>query len=391
MKKLLYFCLLFVWMIPSIVFSKDLELSSKEYLLYDLDKNMVLYEKDSDKIVSIASLTKIMTTIVAIENIDDFNETVYITYDMLKDVPWDSSVAGLSIGDEVTYLDLLYASILPSGADATNSLAISLTGSIDNFVDMMNDKAQELNLFDTHFSNTTGYDIDNHYSTANDILKLLVYSLSNQTFKKIYTTNKYTLSNGLEIESTLSKYNNKINFNTKNIVGSKTGFTENAGLCMTSLINIENNNFIFISLDAEYEDGIAHNLIDTINVISYVSKIYEEKNILFSIPIKYSILDYYDIYIDDSLFISKYNKSDISYEYYGLVNLNYKNKKNDKIGHIKYYYKDKLLYEEDLYLNKDIKFSLSQYMNSNGHNLIVCILLLIFSILFLIKILKVNT
>ena len=153
---------------------------------------MVLYEKDSDKIVSIASLTKIMTTIVAIENIDDFNETVYITYDMLKDVPWDSSVAGLSIGDEVTYLDLLYASILPSGADATNSLAISLTGSIDNFVDMMNDKAQELNLFDTHFSNTTGYDIDNHYSTANDILKLLVYSLSNQTFKKIYTTNKYT-------------------------------------------------------------------------------------------------------------------------------------------------------------------------------------------------------
>ena len=292
MKKLLYFCLLFVWMIPSIVFSKDLELSSKEYLLYDLDKNMVLYEKDSDKIVSIASLTKIMTTIVAIENIDDFNETVYITYDMLKDVPWDSSVAGLSIGDEVTYLDLLYASILPSGADATNSLAISLTGSIDNFVDMMNDKAQELNLFDTHFSNTTGYDIDNHYSTANDILKLLVYSLSNQTFKKIYTTNKYTLSNGLEIESTLSKYNNKINFNTKNIVGSKTGFTENAGLCMTSLINIENNNFIFISLDAEYEDGIAHNLIDTINVISYVSKIYEEKNILFSIPIKYSTLDY---------------------------------------------------------------------------------------------------
>ena len=313
MKKLLYFCLLFVWMIPSIVFSKDLELSSKEYLLYDLDKNMVLYEKDSDKIVSIASLTKIMTTIVAIENIDDFNETVYITYDMLKDVPWDSSVAGLSIGDEVTYLDLLYASILPSGADATNSLAISLTGSIDNFVDMMNDKAQELNLFDTHFSNTTGYDIDNHYSTANDILKLLVYSLSNQTFKKIYTTNKYTLSNGLEIESTLNKYNNKINFNTKNIVGSKTGFTENAGLCMTSLINIENNNFIFISLDAEYEDGIAHNLIDTINVISYVSKIYEEKNILFSIPIKYSILDYYDIYIDDSLFISKYNNSDISY------------------------------------------------------------------------------
>ena len=210
MKKLLYFCLLFVWMIPSIVFSKDLELSSKEYLLYDLDKNMVLYEKDSDKIVSIASLTKIMTTIVAIENIDDFNETVYITYDMLKDVPWDSSVAGLSIGDEVTYLDLLYASILPSGADATNSLAISLTGSIDNFVDMMNDKAQELNLFDTHFSNTTGYDIDNHYSTANDILKLLVYSLS----KSIFVT--------LSISSSIS---DKFLFSSINIQISKIFFS----------------------------------------------------------------------------------------------------------------------------------------------------------------------
>ena len=240
MKKLLYFCLLFVWMIPSIVFSKDLELSSKEYLLYDLDKNMVLYEKDSDKIVSIASLTKIMTTIVAIENIDDFNETVYITYDMLKDVPWDSSVAGLSIGDEVTYLDLLYASILPSGADATNSLAISLTGSIDNFVDMMNEKLKELGLSDTaHFTNCVGLYDENHYCTVYDIAMILEAAIDHPQCREVLSTKKYTTSStpehpeGIRISNWFLRRIEDKDTGGEVICG-KTGFVAQSGSCAVS-------------------------------------------------------------------------------------------------------------------------------------------------------------
>ena len=93
-------------------------------------------------------------------------------------------------------MDLLYASMLPSGADATNSIAILSSGSIESFVEKMNLLVNKLGLTNTHFVNVTGLDINNHYSSADDIRKLLAYSLKNDTFKKIYTTSEYKLSNG---------------------------------------------------------------------------------------------------------------------------------------------------------------------------------------------------
>ena len=189
MKKFLLFLLMF----PLNVLALTLpDINSKYALIYDKTDNKILFEKNSNEKTYIASLTKIATTITAIENIDNLNEEVVITNDILNTVSPIASIAGLKVGDKLTYKDLLYASMLPSGADATNSLAILSSGSIDNFVNKMNELANKINLNDTHFVNVTGLDIDNHYSTANDLGKLLSYALDNEIFREVFTTKDYT-------------------------------------------------------------------------------------------------------------------------------------------------------------------------------------------------------
>ena len=124
-----------------------LEINSEHAILYNMNEDMVLYEKDADTRTYIASLTKIMTTIVAIENIDDINEYVTIPYEGLEGlIEANASVAGFRLGQKVTYKDLLYGILLPSGADATKTVAYYIAGSEEKFVDLMNEKAEELGI-----------------------------------------------------------------------------------------------------------------------------------------------------------------------------------------------------------------------------------------------------
>ena len=180
MKRIKFILLFIIFFLPFNVLAITLpKLNSNNIIVYDDANKEILYEKNASEVVNIASLTKIMTTIVAIENINDLNETVEITNSMLQEVPWDASIAGLKEGDVVTYRDLLYATMLPSGADAATALAHSISGNTNSFVHLMNQKAKVLDLNDTHFVNVTGLDADGHYSSANDVLKYLLYALQN--------------------------------------------------------------------------------------------------------------------------------------------------------------------------------------------------------------------
>ena len=132
--------LLIILLIPVNCLALEIpNINSKYAIVYDLTSKEIIYEKDSDVKTSIASLTKILTVATALDKIDDLDRQVLITNDMLKDIYWNASVAGLKVGDIVTYQDLIYATILPSGADAAQVLAISLGGSVDNFIKEMND------------------------------------------------------------------------------------------------------------------------------------------------------------------------------------------------------------------------------------------------------------
>ena len=273
MKKII---LLFVCFFPIGVNALDMpEINSQAAIVYDMDADTVILDKNSDEVRSIASLTKIMTVLTAIENIDDFNASVTITSEMLAGIYWNASVAGLKSGDTVTYMDLLYAAILPSGADATQVLAYAVSGSVDAFVAKMNELALRIGVTNTHYVNTTGLDQDGAYSNAHDQLLILSYALENPIFRTVYTTKNYTLTNGLQVEASINKYNRALNLDTSKIIGSKTGNTDDAGLCMSALFYHENHEMIVITLGALVVEDIPYNLIDTLTLIDTVNVNYE--------------------------------------------------------------------------------------------------------------------
>ena len=366
-------------------------INSKVVEIYDMTDNKVIYEVDSNKVSSIASLTKIATTITAIEEIDNLDEKVTITNEILKTVRWDASKAGLKAGDILTYRDLLYASILPSGADATNSIAILSSGSIENFVKKMNDLIKKIGLTNTNFVNVTGLDENNHYSTASDIRKLLTYSLKNPTFKEIYTAKEYTLSNGLKVESTIKRYSNSY-LNTNNILGSKTGYTGEAGYCFSSLSNINSHEFIIVVLNADKINNNYYNVIDTVNLIDFLNNNFKEellvkkKTLIKELPVELSNIDKYQIKATKDIkkyLPSDYNINNLNIEYKGLEKLNYKNKINEEIGVIIYYYDNELFDTEKVIINKTIKIDYIKVLKKYYY--VIIILLFIPIIILLTK------
>lgn len=364
-------------------------LYSKKVLLYDMEAEEVLYEAGSNDVSNIASLTKIMTTITAIENIDDLDKKVVIDESVLREIPYDASVAGLKKGDEVTYRDLLYASILPSGADATTALAHNLAGSTKGFVEKMNDLARKLDLKNTHFSNVTGYDVLNHYSTANEVLQVLLYALKNPLFKEIYETREYTLTNGLEVKSTLSFYNKMLQADLSSILGSKTGYTSKSGMCMSAIISTGGREIILITLGAPYSYTYPYNLKDTLNIIDYLDDnykevaLYEEGKDLFTIPVVGSKEQSYSVKtVSDVIEYTEinYNRDEIWFYYNGLKELSYKNAVGEKIGELSFYHGDKLLMNEDVFLTEKLHFSLVKFISAKKVETVV-VLIVVFVIL----------
>ena len=154
--------------------------SEKAYV-YDFETGQVLLDKGSTDRIYPASMTKIMTALVALNSGYDLSTPVTITSAMVEGLAEaNASIVGYYIGDTPTMMDLLYGTILPSGADAVNALAYTIAGSIDSYVNMMNQEAQKLGMNDTHFVTPTGLHDDNHYSTCRDIAILqLPLSISN--------------------------------------------------------------------------------------------------------------------------------------------------------------------------------------------------------------------
>lgn len=215
------------------------EILSQYGVLVDLQSNTIVAQRNADDRMYPASLTKIMTLIVAVENIDDFDATFTMTSDIIDPlVQQSASVAGFASGEECLVKDLLYGLILPSGADASTALAIYIAGNEESFVEMMNQKAEDLGLENTHFTNTSGLHNDNHYSTALDFAVILKYAMDNETCREVLSQFQYTTAvteqhpEGIALTSDLfaRMYGDEADGFT--ILGGKTGFTDQAGHCL---------------------------------------------------------------------------------------------------------------------------------------------------------------
>ena len=270
----------------------DLNISSDKYILYNLNDNKVLLEKKSDEITQIASLTKIMTVLVAIEEIENYEREITITKEMLEGITRDISTVGFKIGEKVTINDLLYAAILGSGADAVNALALTVCKNFEEFVDLMNKKVTEIGLENTHFQNVIGLTNENNYSTAKDVSLMLLYALNNEKFKTVFETKEYTTTTNRKIKNTIEYYNSKLNKNIDYISGSKTGYTRKAGYCLASTATINNVNYLLITLNS-YSNRTSH-VNDTVTIYDYFSENYdyfpivEENTIITKLKTKYA-------------------------------------------------------------------------------------------------------
>lgn len=395
MKKIL---LLIILLIPFGVFGLELPSTYSDIvMIYDLTDDQILLEKNSDKKSNIASLTKIMTTITAIELNNDLSKKVTITENMLYGIPSDASIAHLNIGATYTLEDLLYASILPSGADATQSIAVSTSGSVENFVKEMNTLAKRIGVTNSNFVNVTGLDIDNHYSNAKDITTILKYALANPTFKKIYCTKEYLLSNNQKVESTIKMYSQKMDIDVSKIKGSKTGYTSKAGICISALVDIYDHEVLIITLQAPYVYGNFYNVRDAVKLIDFLENNYKYESIIKkdeivkTIPVSLSKIESYDIKTTSNIlkFLpNDYDKEAIKIEYEGLDSLDYNNHVGSSLGKIKYYFNDELIGSEDVTLDITIEPDFLKIIDKYKMPLIfiaTVLLLLIISICLLIK------
>ncbi len=210
-------------------------------LLVDVDENRVIAERGSNVKIYPASLTKLMTLVVAIEHIEDVNATFLMTDEILAPhYAANASMAGFQSNELCTVKDLLYGAALPSGADATTALALHTAGSEAIFVQWMNDKVAELQLQNTHFMNASGLHDPNHYSTLTDMALILEYCLQNELCKEIISTYTYTTTKteqnpeGLQLYSTMFSRMYGTEVPGMTIMGGKTGFTDEAGQCLAS-------------------------------------------------------------------------------------------------------------------------------------------------------------
>lgn len=260
----------------------DLEhLYSPYAILVELDSGNVLAEHNSGDKIYPASLTKIMTAVLAIENTDDLSQTITLPYDIFEPLyAENASMAGFHPGEETTLRDLLYGILLPSGAECCIAFADRIAGSEESFVNMMNEKATEIGMSNTHFCNTTGLHNPDHYSTVKDISILLEYALQYEDFRQAFSSSRYSTRStnqhpeGFTFYSTMFKYMDSTEVVGGEIIGGKTGYTEEAGLCLASLAEVDGKEYILVTAKANgtHQTEQFH-ILDAINVYSQIGEL----------------------------------------------------------------------------------------------------------------------
>ena len=250
--------------------SSTLNLNSRSCVVLDRLSKKILYGKNENNQVKMASTTKIMTAIIVIENCN-LSDTTEVSK---KAANTGGSRLGLKTGDKITIHDLLYGLMLCSGNDAAVALAEHTSGSVPEFSNLMNLKAKELGLTNSHFESPHGLDSENHYSTAYQLALLTDYALNNSTFLKIVGTKNYTITiNGYpkNISNT-----NELLGNLNGVYGVKTGFTNGANRCLVTACKRNNMDIICVVLGC---DTKKLRTSDSIKLIEYCFKNYEYVNI----------------------------------------------------------------------------------------------------------------
>lgn len=339
-------CLLFVLLSVS-VYATDT--SAKAAIVINGITGEVIYEHNARERLPMASTTKIMTSLILAEQ-EDLTKEVCCTKEM---VTVEGSSMGLLVGDRVTYHDLLYGMLLASGNDAANTTAISIAGSTEKFAELMNQKAKELNLENTHFVTPSGLDADGHYTTAYDLSLLAAYALKNDNFKKACSSYTARLCYGNPPYNRTLTNHNKLLKSYEGLVGVKTGFTRKSGRCLVTAAERNGAQIVVVTLNDRNDWQDHRNLLNlgfasvekticNFDGIDYLNVLSGEKE-----KVKL-VCDSFDMYVKPE------NISKISYK----INLpDYcfaPVSTGERVGYVDLYFEDKLIKKIDVTSAEDV-------------------------------------
>lgn len=329
--------------------------SAKSAVVLDVDTGRVFYEKNANAKLAIASTTKIVTAITAIENVKDIDAVIRVDDKAI-------GVYGTSIylqrGEELSIRELLYGLMLRSGNDAATAIAISVGGSIDGFCEMMNNTAKKVGAMNSQFMNPHGLDEDGHYTTALDLAKITAYALNNEIFAEIVKTKNIKIG-GVEYDRYLVN-KNKLLTTLEGCIGVKTGFTDDAGRCLVSACERNGMRVVCVVLNCGpmFEESA--------NLINAVYEKYQMIEVLNS----YNYIGSVDVENGDKVRVNVYSrkglKLPLSIEEYANIRIEYNVDENlvapikseEKVGEIKVYYDKYLIFCEEIYTMEDIKSQL---------------------------------
>lgn len=341
------------------------DIESKYAVVIDSESGRVLYEKNAYDKSAMASLTKIMTSILLCE---------HCKMDELIEVPAEAtwiggSEVGLKKGDMVKAEDLLYSMMLPSGNDAAYTAGLHIGGTVDNFAKMMTNKAKEIGAYNTSFANPHGLDNENHYSTAYDMALITRYALKNKYINEAVGTKVKTVNLG-SYSKTLTNTNRLLRQYSE-IDGVKTGFTNSANRCLIASQTINNERYICVILGAETTDFRFNNAK---KLLDECFKKYEKKdisdilNFYINIPVEKGNIDSYERKISDNLelplasgeYEKIYVKQDIK------ENIVPPMSTGEVLGKIEVFIDEEKIYEKEIKLEEDIrKKDLKDYLKDS--------------------------
>lgn len=325
-------------------------------IAYDMDTNQILYSNNIHETRPIASISKIMTAILACES-GKLDDMIIVGDEINKSY---GSGIYIRVGEELTLRDLVYGLMLRSGNDASFAIAKYVGGSVDNFVVLMNNKAKELNMQDTIFNNPNGLDDKGgNISSTYDMALLTSYAMKNEEYRNITKTKKYTLKTNMNYYSWTNK--NKLLFMYKYTTGGKTGYTKIAKRTLVTTASNNNMNLVIVTLN----DG--NDFTNHKNMYEKLFNEYKGYNILkegdisvsnFKDKNKYYIKDSfkYDLKkIDKDNIVLKFDIKDTQFD-------------GNKIGLVNVYLNNEKLYTTDLYLNKAKKVTFWQKILGRSHD-----------------------
>lgn len=291
MKKKIFALILvfiFAFSFPASAYQiNEYELHCDAAMVISLDTGDVLYAKNHTEKLYPASITKLMTAIVMVENIDDLDNT-YMTYTKTANnliLGTGSVVYNLNIGEKMKAREALASLLITSHGDTAYMIAEHVGGTIENFVDMMNKKSEEMGLSNTHFVNPVGLHDDEHYTTAEDIYVFAKYAFEIDVIKEMASKATYKMeATNVHGERTIANSNLLINPNSnvyyEPAICGKTGFTDEAGRCLVSVASNGVYNYMSIVLNAKTQNGKRYDFIDSENIFRWAFNTFEYKTVL---------------------------------------------------------------------------------------------------------------